>query len=438
MILLNKHKQVTKKGLDKKTRFLFLEGPAQTGKSNEAILLFGLRVADSDNELHCIAAKDLDAIRDNILEGENKFLDLFKGLAFIKSPPIGGKYIEFHTSKGIKKILLAGYSNTKTWEKILGKAIEVFLIDEINIAQETFVNETLARQFSFDHPLTIGTLNGDDPEHYVYEHFINYSEDMFPLDTPATTISDMEKVPNKKGYYYAFWGLDDHPTMSPEKKENIMNAYPEGSFYYLTKVLGVRGVQDGALYAHLIKPHHYVDWSQVNLNAIKICEIGIDIGDNAKTIAHLTGYTDGFARVLPIDAIELVGDNHMALIEQFNEWLKGWYPILGFKINGVWPDAAESMFIKTLRQHICYPIMVKPSIKLTIAERTVLKEQLIHQNRMLFVKDFGAIDYAKALRKLKTDGKGGVIDDNKPENDYNDAGDYSMTPHYNKLSNYKG
>jgi hypothetical protein len=96
------------------------------------------------------------------------------------------------------------------------------------------------------------------------------------------------------------------------------------------------------------------------------------------------------------------------------------------------------MFVKTIRKHICYPIQVKPSIKLTILERVVLKEQLLHQNRMLFVKDFGALDYAKALRKMKTDGKGGVIDDNKPENDYNDAGDYAMTPHYNKLSNYKG
>jgi hypothetical protein len=226
--------------------------------------------------------------------------------------------------------------------------------------------------------------------------------------------------------------------MTADKKANIMNAYPEGSFYYLTKVLGVRGVQDGALYAHLIKPHHYVEWAQVNLNAIKICEIGIDLGDNAKTIFHLTGYTENYARVIHIDTRESVHDSHDKIIDDFNDFIKEWYPILSLKIHCIWPDSAESMFVKTLRQKICYPIAVKSSIKLTIAERVVLKEQLIHTNRMLFVKDFGAVDYAKALRKMKTDGKGGVIDDNKPENDYNDAGDYSMTPHYNKLSNYKG
>ena len=40
------------------------------------------------------------------------------------------------------------------------------------------------------------------------------------------------------------------------------------------------------------------------------------------------------------------------------------------------------------------------------------------------------------LKKMKTDGRGGHIDDEKTENDYNDALDYSLTPHLKKMSDY--
>ena len=432
MILTDKHKKALKVGMNPDTRFMVFEGPAQTGKSNEAILMFGLRVANSDAELHCIACKDLDAVRDNILEGDNKFLDLFGDVAFIKSPPIGGKYIEFHSNKGIKKIILAGYSNTRTWEKILGKPIENFLIDEINIATQEFIQESQARQFSFDNPITIATLNGADPEHFVYQDYINYCEDLFPIDTPQSTINDMSGE-KKNGFYYAFWGLDDHPTMTPKKKASIMNAYPEGSFYYMTKVLGIRGIQEGLIYGHLIKSQHYVDWKDVNINAIRELEVGIDLGDNAKTIFTLTGFTERNQRVLVIASKETDEIRHDKIIEDLHTWLREWYQIFGTRIQCIWPDAAESMFVKTLREDITFPISVRSSKKMTIAERVILKEQLLHSDRLLFVNDFGGGDTARMLRKMKTDGKGGVIDDNKPENDYNDALDYSLTPRYKKL-----
>lgn len=403
-------------------------------------MAFGLRVANSDAELHCIAAKDLDAIRDNILEGENKFLDLFEGLAELKTPSVGSKYIEFYTPKGVKKILLAGYSNVKTWEKILGKPIECFLIDEINIANKTFVHESIARQFSFENPITFGTLNGDDPEHFVYTDYINHSTDMFPEDTPQSTIDDMVRFDKRDGYYYAFWGLDDHPTMTVKKKKAIMEAFPVGSFYYQTKVLGVRGVQEGALYANLITREHYVDWEHVNISAITRCEIGIDIGGNANTVYTLVGYTNQFARAIVIDRVAFNKPDHDMMIDKFNEFIKEWYPILGSKINTVWVETATGgdIFRRTLRKKIVYPIRVEGCKKLTIEARVVLKEQLLHRKRLLFVRDFGAMEVASALRKIKTDGKGGVLDENKPENDDNDALDYALTPHMNKLSEFEG
>ena len=432
MILTNKHKDLLKVAVRLDTSDIVLEGPAQTGKSNIAILAFMLRVAKSKNELHCIAASDLDAIRDNILMGKFKLMELFEGLVELTSDKIGGYYLEYHTPNGIKKILLAGYKDKAKWKKVLGKPIECWFIDEINIADKNFFNEHKARTFSFDHPFTISTLNGDDPEHYIYHEYINESVDLFPLDTPQTTVDEM-RVDKVNGKYYAFWGLDDHPTMTPEKKARIMNAFPEGSFYYMTKVLGIRGIQEGLIFGHIIKGQHYVDWEKINLNAIREVIIGIDLGDNAKTIFTMTGFTQGYQRVIPLVRYECPYNEHELIIDDFNKWITEWYGIFAMKIKGVYPDAANSMFVKSLKRKIKYPISVKPSIKMTIVERVILLEQLIHSERMIFANGYGGEIVAKMLKKVKSDGKGGVLDDNTPEVDDFDALCYSITPNYKKL-----
>jgi hypothetical protein len=357
MILTTKHKQVIKRAIKPDTRFLTLEGAAQNGKSSLAILAFGLRVAKSDGELHCMAAKDLDAIRDNLLEGDNKFLDLFGDSAHIVGGNMGSKYIQFITKKGIKKILLAGYENKKTWTKILGKPIETFLIDEVNIADQTFLYETFARQFSFANPCTIATLNGDDPDAFVYQNYINYCTDITPEDTPKSTIGYMSGD-KKDGYYYSFFRLEDHPLMTEQKMQRIYDAYPPGSFYYQTKVLGVRGVQEGLLYAQLITQEHSVDWARVDKTAIRQLEIGVDIGDKAETVFTLTGFTKDFSRAIVIDTMAFNEADYDEIIAKFNAWLDEWYRVFGSNIKGVWVDSADSIFIRTLRGRIIMPIKV--------------------------------------------------------------------------------
>jgi hypothetical protein len=435
MILTPKHKKILKRAINPETRFLTLEGAAQNGKSSLALLAFGMRVIKSDAELHCMAAKDLDSIRDNLLEGDNKFLDLFAPTAHVVGGNMGSKYIQMITRKGVKKILLAGYENKKTWTKILGKPIENFLIDEINIADQTFLYETFARQFSFDNPFTIATLNGDDPDAYIYQNYINYCNDITIEDTPASTIGYMSGE-KKDGYYYSFFRLEDHPLMTPEKMAKIHEAYPVNSFYYQTKVLGIRGVQEGLLYADLVTPQHYVDWSRIDKSAIKQCEIGIDIGDKAETVFTLTGFTKEFSRALVIDTMAFNEADYDEIIGKFNHWLDQWYQVFGNIIKGVWVDSADSIFIRTLRGRISMPVKVYGSKKMTIKERVILKEQLLHQKRLLFVNDFSARDTALMLKKMKTDGKGGHLDEGKAETDYNDSLDYSLTPHLKKLSDY--
>jgi hypothetical protein len=124
------------------------------------------------------------------------------------------------------------------------------------------------------------------------------------------------------------------------------------------------------------------------------------------------------------------------IISKFNGWLDQWYRVFGSTIKSAWVDSADSIFIRTLRGRISMPVVVRGSKKMTIKERVILKEQLLHQHRLLFVSDYGAKDMGLMLRKIRTDGKGGHLDEGKSETDYNDSLDYSLTPHLRKLSDY--
>ena len=92
-----------------------------------------------------------------------------------------------------------------------------------------------------------------------------------------------------------------------------------------------------------------------------------------------------------------------------------------------------------MRENIKYGIRVNPSIKknaiVTAKSRVTIKEQLIHNFRLLFVKGHndhpkkqrGAQFIKQQLAKIK--GLNGItIDEEEMHNDVNDALDYSITP----------
>lgn len=174
---------------------LVAEGAIRSSKTVTMIQAFNTAVRMNAGNLHFIAAKDLDAVRDNILHSDGLgLLDMFPDIQMEKEP-IGGYYITIPGFDGrVKKVLLVGYSKKDQWKKILGKTIGVELIDEVNLASEQFLDEAFARQASSDNPLTIYTLNGDDPKHYCYTKYINYCKPLGKV--PSSILSDMNKVPN--------------------------------------------------------------------------------------------------------------------------------------------------------------------------------------------------------------------------------------------------
>lgn len=247
LILTEKHLDLMALALRPQTKLIVSEGTIRSSKTVVMINTFYLLVRKSPDRLHCLAAKDYDAIRDNLLECNGLgLLDLHPDVHMVK-PSIGSPFLAV---KGFdrqwKKILLAGYAKKDQWKKILGKTIGVFLIDEVNIADKTFIEETYGRQTSSDYPKMLYTLNGDDPKHFIYQEHINYCKPLGKV--PPSILGDMLPVENKPGYYYYHWTMWDNPIMTPEKIAAAEQIYPKDSYYYTIKIKGERGIAEGLIF----------------------------------------------------------------------------------------------------------------------------------------------------------------------------------------------
>ena len=98
-------------GLRPTTRLFVFEGTIRSSKTVIAKQLFFYKVYDSDAPLHLIAGKDLDTIKNNILEDELGLLTLYPEYCSLDKDRVGRSYVRMETPKGVKKILLAGYAD---------------------------------------------------------------------------------------------------------------------------------------------------------------------------------------------------------------------------------------------------------------------------------------------------------------------------------------
>ena len=174
----------------------------------------------------------------------------------LRRDEIGSYYVEVIGTD--KKILLVGYSDASKWKKILGKDIETILIDEANIADQQFMDESFARQGATEHPITIMTLNGDDPSHQIYTDRVNKS--LIIGICPASIRADMDAQKTKKrGYFYMHFTFNDNPKLKAKMIRDLRSLYPIGSFYHKTKILGERGKWGIMIFADYMTTELLVD-----------------------------------------------------------------------------------------------------------------------------------------------------------------------------------
>lgn len=462
LVLANKQRQTLALSLRKDTSLISLEGTIRSSKTVEAIECFGFRCLMFKGKLSVIAGKDTDTIMNNILYSNGYgLLEQFDGSFELKKDKIGSYYVSYQNKYGEDcKILLCGYDNSASWKKIVGLTITNFLVDEVNLANKQFIDEAFSRQASVDYPFNIWTLNGDNPDHYIYQEYINRCKAL--LDVPKIILDQMNAVENKKGWYYYHYNFHDNPEMNEEKIARAMELYPINSYYYKIKILGIRGKAEGTIFADTLDntfislnsgyrkddSGNLIEGSNGLISDIIRYSIGIDLGNNEikhGTVITISAITRGFREVVVLDVKECKSTEVNALIEEMADFIMLFYDNLVIKnqLDGVWVDGygAIEMIMSTLRNKlrskgymgICALVnkFGKDNGRKARLDTLML---LIGARRITFRPKAKFV--VMQLSKLVYDKDGLPLDENQLEMDYYDSLGYSLSTSMLELNKY--
>jgi len=433
-------------------RLVAFEGTVRAIKTVTAIIGFHYRVQASKAKFHLIAGRNLETIRRNLLEAELGLVTMFPERYKMVKGKIGSYFIQAVTPNGIKEIILTGYADKSRWENLTGGSIENIFLDEVNLADDQFLDECFARQVASITPFTIFTLNGDDPNAKCYEDYINHCK--IVGDCPASTRSDMDKFHKKPGYRYMFFTFYDNPIMTPKMIDAAENVFPVGSYYYKTRTLGERGAWGTMIYADYMSDDLFVDAYEKDAKGrlkIDIVEyaIGGDIAENrASNVFALIGYTRNHTVAVLLDLLVFssTSENKQKNGYKFKtEMLKGFLQRHADKrdlIRYIAIDSAEGNYINDLRGSNL-GVQVIPSYKATIKERIDMNIILFSGKRFLFHRNRNTNMEAafKAFQSAKwVDGKEGKEreDLGQTMNDIMDAIEYAETKYMTALTTGKG
>jgi len=435
-----------------KSQVLFLEGPSQTSKTtlSGVKLVYECMKSPKGQTYFMLSGESTPTLYRNFVEPDTAVTRLFPNVRHIGGGSEGGQRIEVDVSyEGeieTKKVFFVGYHNKNSAQKVLGSKPYMIFADEFNIAHKNFVQAVFTRVASVGTKL-IATSNGDDPEKVFYS-YLNQCRptEKNEIDVPHTTMQQMEEVEPKENWTYYFFGLDDRPLATAEWIKRMMSMHPKGSFEFNSKVLGIRAITEGVLYAHLLTKMHDISFEKINIGAIKEVLVGIDVGGGAekenrgKTVFCVAGYSTLYQRVVILDGGISKQIGHTETVREFNAFIDKWWKMFHHRLKAVYIDNAEPALIYAFQKGIKYPIDIKGSIKKTklidTRVRVTMKEQLIYKYRMLFVKETGAQIIKKNMGKVK--GVNGVmLDEDELWNDVSDALDYSLTPRFKQLMKRK-
>jgi len=214
----------------------FVEGTTAAGKTTTIVpTKFLYEVKKSKKKKHIIAAESLGVISSNILNtGEYGLCDLYPGIEVYLSGSSRQRLPHIKIDDEI--IFLVGYDNISRFKKVLGGQFGAVYIDEINIANQMFLNELFLPRFEY----LIATLNPDDPDKPVYKELINRSRPHEKHIIPDYMWDYLKTAKPKEDWGYWFFTYDDNPSMTEDRKKDLLSSLMPGTIHYKTKIKGIR------------------------------------------------------------------------------------------------------------------------------------------------------------------------------------------------------
>lgn len=446
--LLDKHKDLIKD----RHQVIFGEGVTNASKSFIFGIAFILRIMETPNEhtQFFLGGKSLPVLEKMYIQNPDSFYNIFRPVCqYTKAGEGGAKIIiDMQGVKDNKIIYLAGYDNKKRWSDILGLTIYGFNIEEINIADDDFVSELFIRVFR-NGGFLYATSNGGDPDTPVYTEHLNKGRPpkQWEHQVPKETWKELERSEPSEDFVYYFFTFDDNPTMTQEDRNKLIENTPKNSYQWLTKILGIRGIREGVIYADYMtreKNIIHLDMLSDNNNDLKfiidngleVITIGQDVGGTDNNVITLNLFTNGYKHHVVVDFIEFNDANHDEIWEKFVKWFTPYYTRYSSYIKGDFIDSAAKIMRLTMDSRLKsnYGLRCYKAQKFTIKERVDWGVTQLDQGRLLFTQKTEDIyvSFTKAYYsdKSKTD----IRDFNKHiHKDRVDSVEYGQAPFTKKM-----
>lgn len=273
----------------------FLEGTTFAGKTTIGVPKFMFKVAMSEKKFHILSGLDLGTIEKNIIQKDNGIIATFGSLVEYRSSgdvQYSMSHIKYNTPNGEKIIFVVGYDNKARWKKILGGQYGCLYIDEFNIADMEFVREVWMRC-----DYRIATMNPDDPNKECYTQFVNHSRpiEKYKTDAPSELLKMLNAEHKMKSVWWYF-SFEHNASLTPEKKQQIIDSVPKGTKLYKNKIQGLRGKATGLVFSNFDRDKHVITKEQAEKMKFVYFSAGLDTAyssNSSDTIAMMfLGITD--------------------------------------------------------------------------------------------------------------------------------------------------
>jgi len=349
-ILLEKHKDLIKD----RHQVIFGEGPTNASKSFIFGIAFLMRILEtpSDRTQFFLGGKSLPVLEKMVIQNPDSFFNIFKPICtYTRSGEGGAKIIiDMQGVKSNKIIYLVGYNNKQRWSDILGLNIFGFNVEEINIADDDFISELFIRVFR-NGGFLYCTSNGGDPDTPVYTDHLNKGRPTakWASQVPKETMIELERSEASEDFVYYFFNFEDNPTMTEEDKRKLIENTPKGSYQWMTKIIGIRGIREGVIYADYMTREKNIipldmlsnneeDVAFLNKHGLEVITIGQDVGGTDNNDFTLNVFTRGYKHQIVVDFLEFNDANHDEIWDKFVKWFTPYYTRYSMYIKGDFID----------------------------------------------------------------------------------------------------
>lgn len=400
VILLEKHKDIIKD----RTQVIFAEGVTNASKSFIIGVAFMLRIiATPDSHTQFVlAGESVPVLERMFIQNESSFYNMFRSMCTYNKGGEGGAKITVNLNNGMrdKKIYLVGYDNKKRWKSILGMTIHGFNIEEANIADDEFISEAMIRVFR-NSGFLYASSNGGDPDTLLYTDYMNKGR---PLDkwadqVPKETWEELNRSVADSSFRYYFFNFDDNPTMTMDEREKLIENTPIGSYQYKTKIIGIRGIREGVIYAdYMTREKNIIHLDMLSDNpedmdflvkhGIELMTIGQDVGGTDHNVFVIKLFTSNWRHVIDVDFIEFNDVDFDTIWDEFIKWFMPYWEKYSQYFKGDFIDSAAKIMRLSMDKRLKASIGLRcyKAYKYTIIDRCDYGIRILDQGRKLFTQ----------------------------------------------------